>query len=40
LAISAPTQEELIETSGIPYTIIHSTQFLQFLGGIERSLRI
>src|SRR5216684_827930 len=28
---------ELIETSGIPYTIIRSTQFLEFLGGIAAS---
>src|SRR5215469_13749587 len=27
-------QEKLIETSGIPYTIIRSTQFLEFLDGI------
>src|SRR5499426_1618876 len=27
-------QEKLIETSRIPYTIIRSTQFLEFLGGI------
>ena len=27
-------QEKLIETSGIPYTIIRATQFLEFLGGI------
>jgi uncharacterized protein YbjT (DUF2867 family) len=27
-------QERLIEASGIPYTIIRSTQFLEFLGGI------
>ena len=27
-------QEKLIETSGIPYTIVRSTQFLEFLGGI------
>ena len=27
-------QEQLIETSGIPYTIIRSTQFLDFLGRI------
>ncbi len=27
-------QEKLIESSGIPYTIIRSTQFLEFLGGI------
>jgi uncharacterized protein YbjT (DUF2867 family) len=30
-------QEELIKTSGIPYTIIRSTQFLEFLGGIAAS---
>jgi len=30
-------QEKLIETSGIPYTIIRSTQFLEFLGGIAGS---
>lgn len=30
-------QEKLIETSGIPYTIIRSTQFLEFLGGITAS---
>src|ERR671934_1947425 len=27
-------QEKLIEVSGIPHTIIRSTQFLEFLGGI------
>jgi uncharacterized protein YbjT (DUF2867 family) len=27
-------QERLIKASGIPYTIIRSTQFLEFLGGI------
>jgi uncharacterized protein YbjT (DUF2867 family) len=27
-------QEHLIETSGLPYTIIRSTQFLEFLGAI------
>jgi uncharacterized protein YbjT (DUF2867 family) len=27
-------QEKLIEASGIPYTIIRATQFLEFLGGI------
>jgi uncharacterized protein YbjT (DUF2867 family) len=27
----------LIKTSGIPYTIIRSTQFLEFLGGIADS---
>src|SRR5579872_5520887 len=30
-------QENLIETSGIPYTIIRSTQFMEFLGGIADS---
>jgi uncharacterized protein YbjT (DUF2867 family) len=30
-------QERLIETSGIPYTIIRSTQFMEFLGGIAAS---
>jgi uncharacterized protein YbjT (DUF2867 family) len=30
-------QERLIATSGIPYTIIRSTQFLEFLGGIAAS---
>jgi uncharacterized protein YbjT (DUF2867 family) len=30
-------QEKLIETSGIPYTIIRSTQFLEFLGAIAAS---
>src|SRR6266436_644938 len=30
-------QEKLIETSGIPFTIIRSTQFLEFLGGIAAS---
>src|SRR5205809_2866905 len=30
-------QEKLIETSGIPYTIIRSTQFLEFLGAIAQS---
>jgi uncharacterized protein YbjT (DUF2867 family) len=27
-------QEKLIEASGTPYTVIRSTQFLEFLGGI------
>jgi uncharacterized protein YbjT (DUF2867 family) len=27
-------QEELIRASGVPYTIVHSTQFLDFLGAI------
>jgi uncharacterized protein YbjT (DUF2867 family) len=30
-------QEKLIKTSSIPYTIIRSTQFLEFLGGIVAS---
>ena len=30
-------QEKLIEASGIPYTIIRSTQFLEFLGAIAAS---
>src|SRR5579864_2234856 len=30
-------QEKLIETSGIAYTIIRSTQFMEFLGGIADS---
>lgn len=30
-------QEELIRDSGIPYTIVHSTQFFEFLGGIARA---
>jgi uncharacterized protein YbjT (DUF2867 family) len=30
-------QEKQIKTSGIPYTIIRSTQFLEFLGGIADS---
>ena len=30
-------QEKLIKTSGIPYTIIRSTQFLEFLGSIAAS---
>ena len=31
------TQEKLIEASGIPYTIIRATQFLEFLSGIADS---
>ena len=30
-------QEKLIKTCGIPYTIIRSTQFMEFLGGIAAS---
>jgi uncharacterized protein YbjT (DUF2867 family) len=39
-------QEALIRAAGIPYTIVHSTQFFEFLGGIagdgghEQELRI
>jgi uncharacterized protein YbjT (DUF2867 family) len=29
-------QEKLIRDSGIPYTIVHSTQFLDFLGAIAK----
>ncbi|MBA8881039.1 SDR family oxidoreductase [Phyllobacterium myrsinacearum] len=30
-------QEQLIKSSGIPYTIVHSTQFFEFLSGIAQS---
>src|ERR1700722_14592593 len=30
-------QEKLIKTSGIPYTIVRATQFLEFLGAIADS---
>lgn len=30
-------QEKLIRDSGIPYTIVHSTQFFEFLAGIAQS---
>jgi uncharacterized protein YbjT (DUF2867 family) len=30
-------QEQLIRVSGIPYTIVHSTQFFEFLGGIAKN---
>jgi uncharacterized protein YbjT (DUF2867 family) len=30
-------QEKLIEASGVPYTIIRSTQFMEFMGGIADS---
>jgi uncharacterized protein YbjT (DUF2867 family) len=30
-------QEKLIEASGVPYTIVRSTQFMEFLGGIADS---
>ena len=30
-------QEKLIEASGVPYTIVRATQFMEFLGGIADS---
>jgi len=30
-------QEDLIATSGLPYTIVHATQFFEFLGSIANS---
>jgi uncharacterized protein YbjT (DUF2867 family) len=33
-------QEKLVEASGIPYTIIRSTQFLEFLGAIAASAAV
>lgn len=30
-------QERLIKAGGVPYTIVHSTQFLEFIGGIAKS---
>ncbi|AGB73885.1 MULTISPECIES: SDR family oxidoreductase [Rhizobium] len=30
-------QEKIIRESGIPYTIVHSTQFMEFIGGIAQS---
>ncbi|MGN7884658.1 SDR family oxidoreductase [Dyadobacter sp. 22481] len=30
-------QEKLIRESGMPYTIVHSTQFFEFLGGIAQA---
>lgn len=30
-------QENLIKASGIPYTIVHATQFFEFLGGIAQA---
>jgi uncharacterized protein YbjT (DUF2867 family) len=33
-------QERLIRESGIPYTIVHSTQFFEFLGGIAKSATV
>ena len=33
-------QEELIRAAGIPYTIVHSTQFFEFLPGIIQSAAV
>jgi uncharacterized protein YbjT (DUF2867 family) len=33
-------QEELIKASGIPYTIIRSTQFFEFVGGIAQAATV
>jgi uncharacterized protein YbjT (DUF2867 family) len=33
-------QEKLIRDSGIPYTIVHSTQFFEFLGSIAQSATV
>ncbi|MBB3660732.1 uncharacterized protein YbjT (DUF2867 family) [Rhizobium sp. BK650] len=30
-------QEKIVRSAGIPYTIIHSTQFMEFLGGIAQA---
>ncbi|GAB2922454.1 SDR family oxidoreductase [Paraburkholderia jirisanensis] len=30
-------QEKLIREAGVPYTIVHSTQFFEFLGGIAQA---
>jgi len=35
--LAKQAQEELIRESGIPYTIIHATQFMEFLRGIGQS---
>jgi len=35
--VAKQAQEELIRNSGIPYTIIHATQFMEFLRGIGQS---
>jgi uncharacterized protein YbjT (DUF2867 family) len=32
--VAKRTQEELIKASGIPYTIVHATQFFEFISGI------
>lgn len=33
-------QEDLIKKSGVPYSIIHSTQFMEFLGSIVASAHV
>lgn len=33
-------QEDLIRASGLPYTIIHSTQFMEFIGAIAGSATV
>ena len=33
-------QEELIKSSGIPYTIVHSTQFFEFLGAMTKAWEV
>ncbi|MCA1443476.1 SDR family oxidoreductase [Ensifer sp. IC4062] len=33
-------QENLIRASGIPYTIVHSTQFMEFVNGIAQSATV
>src|SRR5690606_17905387 len=33
-------QEELIRASGVPFTIVHSTQFFEFMGAIARAAEI
>ena len=33
-------QEKLIKASAIPYTIVHSTQFMEFVGGIAQSATV
>jgi len=33
-------QEAIIKASGIPFTIVHSTQFMEFLGGVAGSATV
>lgn len=30
-------QEDLVAASGVPYTLVHATQFIEFIGGIADS---